>query len=88
MTYHRASTGIAKDEAITAAIDYDVPKHITRSAEDVVTDYLSHVARAWALYMKGRGKNTLKQVALDVVILHPAVSFLLNPHKALMLTPE
>lgn len=52
----------------------DVPRQITKSAEDVVRDFLSKVAREWYLYMKDQNAIMLERLDLDLVITHPAVS--------------
>lgn len=54
----------------------DVPQHITKSAEDVVRDFLSKVAREWYKYMKSQNEYTLENLELDLVITHPAVSLI------------
>ncbi|CZR58710.1 uncharacterized protein PAC_08602 [Phialocephala subalpina] len=53
------------------AISNDVPIHITKSAEDVVMDYLSKVTRAWWQHMFSQGRYTLECVPLDLVITYP-----------------
>lgn len=56
----------------TMGLMNDVPEHITKSAEDVVRDYLSKVSRVWYQHMKSQGRYTLERVPLDLVITHPA----------------
>jgi hypothetical protein len=54
----------------------DVPQHITKSAEDVVRDFLTKVSRVWYQHMKSQNNQyVLEQVPLDLVITHPAVSY-------------
>jgi hypothetical protein len=55
-----------------AAIMNNVPRHISKSAEDIVRDYLGKVSREWYQYMTRKGKYTLKNVSLDIVLTHPA----------------
>ncbi|KUJ12158.1 uncharacterized protein LY89DRAFT_688619 [Mollisia scopiformis] len=50
----------------------DVPQHITKSAEDIVRDFLTKVSRVWYKHMKSQNQFVLEQVPLDLVITHPA----------------
>jgi hypothetical protein len=63
---------LTSDEDV--AIRNDVPRHITKAPEDVLRDYLSKVVREWYMHMKAKGKHTLDNVTLDIVVTHPAVS--------------
>jgi hypothetical protein len=52
----------------------EIPKQISKNAEDVVRDYLNKIARQWFQYMRSEGRFTLEQVHLDIILTHPAVS--------------
>jgi hypothetical protein len=56
-----------------AGIMNEIPRHIARDSGDLVKDYLSKVTREWYQYMRSKGKHTLENVPLDIVITHPAV---------------
>ena len=68
-----------------AAITNDIPRHIARSSEDVVQDYLGRVAREWYMHMKGKTIHTLQRVPIDLVITHPAVRY---PLLSMLLTTQ
>lgn len=60
----------------SAMIDNKIPRHITKSAREVVRDYLDEVAREWRQYMTtgARGGQAIfESVPVDIVITHPAV---------------
>ncbi|QDS75662.1 hypothetical protein FKW77_007196 [Venturia effusa] len=52
--------------------DKDIPPHLSKSAPDIVSDYLSELARCWHSHIVGLGQFTLEHVPLDIVITHPA----------------
>ncbi len=56
-----------------AAVDLDIPRHITKSPFDIVKDFLSRIAREFFLYMRGKSESVLRNVPLDIVLTHPAV---------------
>lgn len=56
-----------------AALTNDIPRHLSRSAEDVVRDYLCKVSREWHRFIKGQAELVLDTVPLDIVLTHPAV---------------
>lgn len=58
-----------------AAYTNDIPRHISKSSEDVVRDYLCKVSREWYQFISTQGRHTLGNVPLDIVITHPAVRF-------------
>lgn len=66
----------------TSARNQKIPQHLGKSEEDVVRDYLSHLADQWYEMMQV-GAQTLNVVPLDIVITHPAVS-----HKFYMFNME
>jgi hypothetical protein len=68
-----------------AAITNDIPRHIARSSEDVVQDYLGRVAREWYIHMKGETIHALQRVPVDLVITHPAVRY---PLLSMLLTTQ
>ncbi|KAF2473741.1 uncharacterized protein BDR25DRAFT_341026 [Lindgomyces ingoldianus] len=49
----------------------EVPDHLTKSPENVLTDYLMKLSREWYEHMHSGGINTLANVPLDLVITHP-----------------
>jgi hypothetical protein len=51
----------------------DISRHITKSAEDVIRDYLGKVWREWYQYMTSKGRYTFKNVPLDIILTHPAI---------------
>ena len=64
---------LQRDE--NAGIMNKIPRHLCKSAGDIVGDYLGKVAREWFLYMRSLGRYTLSNVPLDIVITHPVVSY-------------
>jgi hypothetical protein len=55
----------------------DMPQHLARNASDVVRDYLTRVVRQWYIWMRsqpGSRQHILRNLPLDLVITHPAVS--------------
>ncbi len=57
-----------------AAVELDIPRHITKSPADVVQDYLTKVANEFYRAMRGKSPSALRSVPLDLVLTHPAVS--------------
>jgi len=51
-----------------------IPKHLSKSAEDIVEDYLKKVAEVVRKDIAERWPNALDQIPIEVVITHPAVS--------------
>lgn len=58
-----------------AGMETDIPLHLSKNSEDVVTDYLSEIAREWYRYIRSQGRHTLNLVPFDIVITHPVVSY-------------
>jgi hypothetical protein len=50
----------------------DIPEHISKSAEDIVRDFLRDVAREWYQHVRAQGQYIFNRVPLDIVITHPA----------------
>jgi hypothetical protein len=50
-----------------------VPRHLSKTTEDIIEFYLSHVAREWRSHITTHGLNTLNYVPVDIVVTHPAV---------------
>jgi hypothetical protein len=59
----------------------DVPRHLSKTTEDIIESYLGHVAREWKAFIGQQGANVLNRVTVDVIITHPAVGSL--PHQVL-----
>jgi len=49
-------------------------KQLTRTAQDIITDFLTKLGREWLFWMREQGVNTLQEVPLDIVVTHPVVS--------------
>ncbi|KAF7556188.1 hypothetical protein G7Z17_g1667 [Cylindrodendrum hubeiense] len=57
----------------TNVLQSQIPRHLIKSASDVVTDYLVQVANAVRLDIENKkGPRTLSEFPIDVVITHPA----------------
>jgi len=57
----------------TKSIKLDVPKHLTKTSEDVIEYYLSLVAREWQASMTDQARHVLDRITVDLVVTHPAV---------------
>lgn len=51
----------------------DVPRHLSKTTEDIIESYLGHVAREWRKYITEQGGYILNRVPVDIVVTHPAV---------------
>ena len=56
-----------------AMIQNRVPRHLSRTAREVVRDYLDEVARQWRTHMTTGSRVVFESVPLDIVVTHPAV---------------
>ena len=65
-------TQIVQDDG--TAQDIDIPKHLSKNSEQIVSDYLSKVVREWYMWMKGQREHIFSSVPLDLVMTYPAVS--------------
>jgi hypothetical protein len=54
----------------------DIPRHLSKSAEDIIEFYLGHVAREWQDWVLREMKVVLDEVPVDIVVTHPAVSMI------------
>jgi molecular chaperone DnaK (HSP70) len=50
-----------------------VPRDMSKSAEDIVRDYIGKVAREWYIYINSERPQLLRGVPLDIVLTYPAV---------------
>jgi hypothetical protein len=51
----------------------DVPRHVSKTTENIFEFYLGHVAREWNSYITAQGIYILDGVPVDIVATHPAV---------------
>lgn len=52
-------------------LEREVPKHLTRSANEVIQDFLSRVVKEWQQYMKANAHEVLSEMPLDIVVTYP-----------------
>ena len=57
----------------TAGAKNSVPKHLTLSPEDVVTELLDRVVRRWYDMVQSENRAALATNPLDLIITHPGV---------------
>lgn len=50
-----------------------VPRHLSKTTEDIIEFYLGHVAREWSSHITAQGMYILNRVPVDIVVTHPAV---------------
>lgn len=50
-----------------------VPRHLSKTTEDIIEAYLSSVAREWKNFITSQGEFVLNRVPVDIVVTHPAV---------------
>jgi hypothetical protein len=51
----------------------DVPRHLSKSADDIIEFYLRHIANQWHSWMVRQGRYVLEEVPVDIIVTHPAV---------------
>jgi len=51
----------------------DVPRHLTKTSEDIIEFYLGHIAREWHSHITRQAVYALSVVPVDIVVTHPAV---------------
>lgn len=51
----------------------DVPRHLSKTTENVIEFYLNHVAREWVTFVRSQARHVLDIVPIDIVVTHPAV---------------
>jgi hypothetical protein len=56
-----------------AGAEYDVPEHLTFSAQDIITDVLTRIVRRWYEVRVGDNTVLLTTAPLDLIITHPGV---------------
>ncbi|KAF2866044.1 hypothetical protein BDV95DRAFT_584773 [Massariosphaeria phaeospora] len=62
-------SGLKKSNGQAGLID--VPEHLTKSPEDVITDYLTKVSREWYRLISAEATHLLENIPLDIVMTHP-----------------
>jgi len=50
-----------------------VPRHLSKTTEDIIEFYLGHVAREWSSHITAQGMYILNRVPVDIVVTHPAM---------------
>lgn len=51
--------------------DFYVAEHLTRSAQEIVEEYLRRVLKEWHAFMHTHRRTVLKEWQLDIVVTYP-----------------
>jgi hypothetical protein len=53
-----------------------VPRHLAKTASEVIEDFLQRIAGEWYKFMSAKAKTNLAENVLDVIVTFPVVMFL------------
>jgi hypothetical protein len=55
-----------------------IPRHLSKTTEDIITYYLGHVAQEWTSLISAQGTQILSNIPVDIIVTHPAVRLALT----------
>jgi hypothetical protein len=51
----------------------DLPRHLSKSTEDIIETFLGYIAREWKSSITTEMRHVLERAPIDLVVTHPAV---------------